>query len=67
MNEIFKWCLQVLRYYAKVFHTTYEALNVWIFCIIEPIVFFLMMFIIIKQFIKIRALKNFNNIKRKHS
>jgi hypothetical protein len=63
MNDIFKWCVEVLRYYAKVFHTTYEALNVWIFCIIEPIVFILMLLIITRQFIKIRVLKKRNNIK----
>lgn len=57
MIEIFKWCVRVLQYYAKVFHTTYEALNVWIFCIIEPIVFMLMFLVIIKQFKKIKALK----------
>jgi hypothetical protein len=57
MNQIFKWCVEFLQYYAKVFHTTYEALNVWIFCIIEPIIFILMLAIMINQFIKIQFLK----------
>ena len=57
MNQIFKWCVEFLQFYAKVFHTTYEALNVWIFCIIEPIIFILMLVIIVNQFIKIQRLK----------
>ena len=57
MNQIFKWCVEVLQYYAHRWNMTYEELNVWIFCIIEPIVFLLMLFVIIKQFLKIRLLK----------
>ena len=57
MNEIFKWCVALLQYYAKAFHTTYETLNVWIFCIIEPIVFLFMLIVIVRQFFKIRTLK----------
>ena len=57
MNVIFKWCVEVLKFYALRWDMTYEALNVWIFCIIEPIVFLIMSFIIIKQFGKIRFLK----------
>ena len=57
MTEIFKWCVDILRLYARRWHMTYEELNVWIFCIIEPIVFVLMCHIILKQFMKIRVLK----------
>ena len=52
-NQIFKWCVEALQFYAKVFHTTYEAINIWIFCIIEPIVFFIMLIIIVVQWVKL--------------
>ncbi len=58
MNEVFKWCVELLELYAKRWDMTYEELNVWIFCIIEPIVFFIMLFMIIKQYIKIHRLQN---------
>ena len=57
MNEVFYWCVDVLKFYAKQWNMTYEELNVWIFCIIEPIVFLLMLFLIIRQRMKIRSLK----------
>jgi hypothetical protein len=57
MNDAFTWCVKILEFYAKQFNMTYEELNIWIFCIIEPIVFLLMLFIIIKQFVKIKKLK----------
>jgi len=60
MNDAFTWCVKLLEYYAQLFNMTYEELNIWIFCIIEPIVFLLMLFIIIKQFVKIKKLKKRN-------
>ena len=56
MNQVFKWCVEFLEFYAQYFNMTYEELNVWIFCIIEPIVFFIMLFVIIKQYVKIQRL-----------
>ena len=42
MNEIFDWCVQVLEICALLVGLTYKEINVWIFCIIEPIAFMLM-------------------------
>ncbi len=57
MDQVFDWCVNILVLYAHRFNITYKEINVWIFCIIEPIIFFLMLFIIIKQFGTIRMLK----------
>lgn len=58
MNELFYACVQLLRHWAKLTHMTYEEINIWIFVIIEPIVFFIMVFIIINQWLSIKKLKN---------
>ena len=57
MNKVFYWCVELLKDWAAALGTTYEAINVWIFVIIEPIVFLLMVWIIFKQHRKIKMLK----------
>jgi hypothetical protein len=37
MNETFDNCVYILENIAYVLGTTYEEINVWIFCIIWPI------------------------------
>jgi hypothetical protein len=49
MDIIFKLCVDVLIFLANVLGITYQEINVWIFCIIEPIVFIYMLTLIIKQ------------------
>ena len=56
-NKIFKWCVELLRTYAAKWNMTYEELNIWIFVIIEPIVFILMLIVIVRQWNKIRNMK----------
>lgn len=56
MNKVFDWCVEVLKYYAKLLGITYEEINIWIFCIIEPIIFFVMLGIIINLYRKNKAL-----------
>lgn len=48
MNEIFELCMNFLYWLAPKFGLTYREINVWIFCIIEPLVFILMILYIIK-------------------
>jgi hypothetical protein len=62
MNEIFKWCVELLQWGAQKLGTTYEIVNVWIFCIIEPIIFLCMLIILINQRRKIRTLLHNNKI-----
>ena len=57
MNEIFNWCVELLQWGAQKLGTSYEVINVWIFCIIEPIVFLSMLIFIIRQRRIIRQLK----------
>jgi len=39
MIETFDACVALLHAMAAFFGTTYKAINVWIFCIIEPVIF----------------------------
>jgi hypothetical protein len=39
MNEIFKYCVDLLYYWAALTGITYEEINVIIFCIVGPIIF----------------------------
>ena len=49
MDIIFKLCVDVLIFLANVLGITYQEINVWVFCIIEPIIFIYMLTLIIKQ------------------
>ena len=57
MNKAFQWCVDILVDLAAKLNMTYEAVNIWIFVIIEPIVFFVMLSIIYKQQQVIKSLK----------
>lgn len=39
INKLFDWCVDILEYSAQKLGTTYEAINVWVFMIIGPIIF----------------------------
>lgn len=57
IDQIFYWCVRLLQQLAKETNMTYEEINVLIFCIIEPIVFFVMLTVMVIQYIKIKTLK----------
>jgi hypothetical protein len=57
MNKTFKWCVNFLEMLAAKLSMTYEEINVWIFVIIQPIVFIIMLWVIYKQHVTIKALK----------
>lgn len=38
INTIFRWCVEALEALASYMHITYEAINVWVFCVIIPLV-----------------------------
>ncbi len=42
MKEIFDLCVFILNYIASVTGLSYEAVNVWIFLLIEPAIFLFM-------------------------
>ena len=43
-NDIFYKCVALLKYFAAMFGMTYEEINVWIFCVIWPLITLLMIF-----------------------
>ncbi len=62
MNELFDLCVEILIYISKIFNISYEEANIWIFVIIEPIIFFIMLLYIIHLRKKITKLsKNGSN------
>lgn len=47
MNNLFYKCVSILKWLAELLNMTYEEVNVWIFIIIEPVIFLLMLIYII--------------------
>jgi hypothetical protein len=58
VNALFDWCVKILIDGARLLGMSYNEINIWIFCIIEPVVFFLMLAVIIWQGRKIRRCKS---------
>ena len=58
MNKTFNWCVNLLEALALKLNMTYEEVNIWIFVIIEPIIFLVMLFLMYKQYRKIKSLKH---------
>lgn len=58
MHELFDICVDILNWIAEVFGITYKEANIWIFVIIEPIVFVLMAVIIAEQWRRIITLNS---------
>ena len=48
MNELFDYCVEFLHWLKPYFGMSYQEINIWIFIIIEPIIFFVMCWYIIK-------------------
>ena len=57
MNLIFKGCVFLLQILAEMFGTTYEIINVIIFCVLGPIIGLILLYIVIKQYSKIKIYK----------
>ncbi len=57
MDSLFDYCVHLLEVCAKALGMTYEEVNIWIFVIIEPIVFILMCFWISNLYGKIRKIR----------
>lgn len=57
MHELFDICVDVLYWIANLFDITYKEANIWLFVIIEPILFVIMLVIIIWQRGRIFELK----------
>ena len=57
INYTFDWCVRLLGQTAYLLGLTYEEINVWLFCIILPIILLIMMIQIIMLKIKVSRLK----------
>lgn len=57
MNQLFDLCVLILQNMAIALGMTYQEINIWIFVILEPVVFLLMCFWIWHLKDKIRKLK----------
>tara|TARA_R110002167_G_scaffold20995_11_gene76375 strand:- start:1165 stop:1368 length:204 start_codon:yes stop_codon:yes gene_type:complete len=67
MNEIFNLCVALLREWATLTGMTYQEINIWIFIIIEPIVFVAVLWWAIKaqrQLSLFRSLMYYPNTKK---
>ena len=56
MNEVFDQSVRFLQLVSEQLGMTYQELNVWIFLIIEPIVFVILL---IKIYLLTKKLKNY--------
>lgn len=59
-DKIFNWCVDILVNFAELLGLTYNEINVYIFVIITPLIFLIMLVIIITQQIKIKNLNKKN-------
>jgi hypothetical protein len=57
INDTFNWCVHLLGQWAKALGMTYNAINVWIFCILEPLFIIAMFMVIMLLLRKNRRLK----------
>ena len=48
MDNLFDACVEFLRWLGTLVGLSYKEINIWIFVIIEPIMFILMLFWILK-------------------
>ena len=56
MNEVFDQSVRLLQIASELLGITYQELNVWIFLILEPIVFAILL---IKIYLLTKKLKNY--------
>lgn len=56
ITDLFDWCVDILIYWGHIFGVSYEAINIYVFCIIWPIATILLLAIVILQYRKIRSL-----------
>ena len=62
MDNLFDACVEFLRWLGTLVGLSYKKINIWIFVIIEPIIFILMLFWILKlrRKLKNKCYKNLN-------
>ena len=56
-NRIFNLCVDLLVWLAGLLGITYEEINVWIFCVIWPLITMLLIAVVVWQYYLIRRLR----------
>ena len=57
MDNLFDICVELLKWLGGVVNLSYKEINIWVFVIIEPIIFILMLVWILRLKSKINKLK----------
>ena len=65
MDNLFDICVELLKWLGGVVNLSYKEINIWVFVIIEPIIFILMLVWIIRLKSKINKLKIIKNGRKK--
>jgi hypothetical protein len=57
IDACFDLCVEILLWLADLFDVSYNTINIWIFCIIWPILTIVLVYVVVKQHLNIRKLK----------
>jgi hypothetical protein len=57
IDGLFNICVQILMWTADLFGVSYNTINIWIFCVIWPILTVVLISLVFKQHLKIQKLK----------
>ena len=58
VDTMFSWCVDILRLVASLLGITYEAVNVWVFCVIWPIFTSALIATVIGQHLQLKKVKD---------
>ena len=58
INSLYDVLAQILMHVSKFVGISYKHMNILVFCVIEPVIFLAMVYVIVKQFYKIKLLKS---------
>jgi len=62
IDGLFDLCVRVLLWIADLFGVSYNTINIWIFCVIWPILTVILIAIVIRQRIDLRKIKKNENL-----
>jgi hypothetical protein len=63
IDALFDLCVDILMWLAALFGVSYNEINIWIFCVIWPILTLILIGLVVWQWIRIRTLKRALNRK----
>ena len=57
MDALFDLCVQFLLWLADLLGVSYNAINIWIFCVLWPLFTLALIAVVVRQALRIRKLK----------